>query len=119
HDAVPQPAGLPDLGARQDHRALDGGARADLDVLAEHDQAADVRAGRDLDAGLHERRRYDPPRDAGAVGDGQPAVAHALADRRGDIALDDVEGALQIAVGGPDVHPVAARLKAVEPVADQ
>ena len=36
-----------------------------------------------------------------------------------DVALDDVERALQVALGRADVEPVAVRREAVQPVADQ
>ena len=118
-DAVAQPAALADLRPVEDHRALDRRARADRDVFAEHDQAADLGALGDAHAALEHRRRDHATGDLGALVDRQPVAAQALADGRLHVALDDVEGALQVALGRADVQPVALRGKAVEALADQ
>ena len=94
--------------------------RADRDVALEHDAAADPRAARrsgsrtrPAPTGRSARRSRRRPRRTGSARPSAPATS--VADR----ALEDVEGALQVAVGRPDVHPVALADVAVEPVADQ
>src|SRR5271165_4433782 len=118
-DAVAQLAAGAHAGPREDHGALHGGAGADDDVLAEHDKAADVGAGAHVRAALDQRRRDHPALDLGVLGDRHPAAAEALAHRGGDVALDDVEGPLEVAGGRADVEPVALRRVAVEAVADE
>src|SRR6185312_223908 len=119
HDAVAQLAAFADLGAAKDNGALHGAARADRDVLAEHDEAPDLRARRHAAAALEDGGRDRPTLDVRPLGHRHEAAAHPLLNGRRDVPLDDVEGALQVALGGSDVHPVALRGVAVEAVADE
>src|SRR6202012_2931276 len=91
-DSVAELAALPDLGAVEDHGALDGAVRPDLDVAAQHHEAADPRAGGDPHTRLKPRGGGRPAEDLGARLDRHPALPHALLDGRLDVALDDVEG---------------------------
>ena len=108
-----------DLGAVEDDRALDRRALPHRDALAEHDERADVRARRDRAAAVDERRRHDAPVGLHAVAHGQVAGPEAIGHGRRDVALEDVEGALQVALGRPDVEPVGVGGEAEEPLADE
>ena len=90
-----------------------------LDALAEDDQRADVRAGRDRAAAVDERRRHDAPVDLHALAHGQVAGAQAVGHGRGDVALEDVERALQVALRSADVQPIGVGGVAEEPLADE
>ena len=77
----------------------------DRHAVAEHDEAADVRARGDRAAALDDRGRDDP-----AVDSHSSATARKPAPRRSaprsHVALEDVERALEVALGRPDVEPV-------------
>ena len=94
-------------------------ALPDGHALAEHDERADVRAGGDRAAALDERRRHDAPVGLHALADGQVAGPEPLGHGGGDVALEDVEGALQVALGRPDVEPVGLGGEAEEALADE
>ena len=91
-DALARPtASAPTMHAVVQHRALDARVRADRAVAPEHALRADVRAG--SEAALVDQR-------AGLVARGQ---------RRLDAPGEQVPGRLEVALGRPDVDPVARR----------
>src|SRR6185436_8986375 len=102
-DAAVERAVAADLGALHHDRTLDRRVPADGDAALEHHPPADLRARADPAAALHQRRGDDAPAVLDALLHAQVAVAHPLLDRGADRALEDVVGALQVAVGGPDV----------------
>ena len=83
--------------------------RADADALAEHDEAPDVRARGDVHAALDDRGRHDAAVDDRIARPPRGSRPEPLCHRCRDVALEDVERALQVALGGPDVEPVGAR----------
>src|SRR3954453_12836255 len=118
-DAVLQPAARADLGAVQHHRTLDRRPLAGPHALAEPDEAADVRAVLDPAAALDDRRRHDAPLGLDVVADVDEVGAEALGDRGLHVALEDVEGALQVALGGAEVEPVGVGREPVQPRTDE
>src|SRR5258707_7273276 len=118
-DAVAKLAALAHLAAGKDNGALDGAVGADRDVLGEHHERADVGARCDLRPGLDDRRWDHAPVELDVRRDPRPAYGEALGDGRLDVALDDVEGPLEVALGRADVHPVALGGVAVEALAHQ
>src|SRR5204862_347144 len=106
-DAPPQQAVGADLGPAHHDGALDRRALAHGDAVLEHRAAADVGAAADRAAALDQRRGHDPALVVHAALDAQVRRAHALGDLGPDRALEDVERALQVALGRADVEPVA------------
>ena len=74
---------------------------------------------RHMDAALEHRWRDHPPEHLSAAVHERPVAAQPCTHGCVDVALDDVEGALQVALGRTDVEPVALGGKAVQPIADQ
>src|SRR5215218_5279147 len=119
-DAVAQDAARADPRALQDDGPLDDRARADGDVLAEHGEAADVGALGDARAGADDRRGDRAAADLRGRVDVEVARRQLLADSRADVALEDVERRLQVALGRADVDPVGVVVdEAVEAVVDE
>ncbi len=108
-----------DPAAIEQHRGLDVRTGGQPHVAPEHGAAADRRVALDHAARAEQRRGVHPALQRGAVV-ADTATGGDAAPRLGrDLAVEDVVGGLQVALGGADVHPVAARLIAVEAVADQ
>ena len=77
-----------------------------------------MRPVRDPHAALQHSGRDHAPLQLGALVDREPVAAKPLAHGRLHVALDDVEGALQVARRRADVEPVAVGGEPVEAVAD-
>ena len=99
---------------------------SEIDVAASHSEqlvedreAAHLGALGDRDPALEHGRRDHAALASRAGVDRQLVVPRRSRDGRLHVALDDVEGALQVALGGADVQPVALRGEAVQARADQ
>ena len=97
------------LGSRRSAPIAQLSSRTDSETSAPD---ADARPGADDGARLDRR----VGRDLGPVTDVRPAGAGELGLHR---ALEDVPARLQVALRGPDVHPVALQPAAVEALADE
>ena len=96
---------LADADTVQQDRALDVRTRGDLHVAPENHAAADDRVSRHPGPVTDECRRHDPSVDLCPVDDPRPVSAEQVPDTGANVSLKDVEGSLQVSVGGADIQP--------------
>ena len=109
----------PHARAVEQHRALDVSPLPHGDISTQDRPPAHDGAIGDQTARPEHGRRGDPALDRRGIGQDQAGICQLAAKVGADVPLEDVVGALQVALGRPNVQPVTAGLVSEQSIANQ